>query len=212
MLLCTQNCYCLCACSWVPLPITTLWVTLLLRGGASRTGLEPCTQLGGVSLTPHMHSAIALQSCLPAPPWPDASDARLIPICFVFSCAAAWIVFTWAVSSCALWALPTLYLSFSPLLMQLLCFTPMYLPPSCYPCPSYFPCSFFFFLDVPRLQLTFVLLLLVVLQPLGFQGHLRAVSPSTMSSLLQLSVCLWRMWEIKSSLCSLLSSCQLTLK
>lgn len=71
---------------------------------------------------------------------------------------------------------------------------------------------FLFFLDVPRLQLTFVLLLLVVLQPLGFQGHLRAVSPSTMSSLLQLSVCLWRMWEIKSSLCSLLSSCQLTLK
>lgn len=71
---------------------------------------------------------------------------------------------------------------------------------------------FFFSLGVPRLLLTLVLLLLGTLQPLGFQGHLRAVSSSTMSSLLQLSMCLCRIWETESSLRSLLSSCQLTLK
>lgn len=96
-----------------------------------------------------MPSTRVLQSCLPAAP---LLIARLILICYMFSYAPAWVVFSRAFCFCALWALPGLCLSFRPTnsLILLQCFRATCLFPSFMPVPRAFT---FFFRSVPELEL-----------------------------------------------------------
>lgn len=114
--------------------------------------------------------------------------AMLILICYVFSCAPAWIVFSGDVSSYALWAVPRLCLSFrsSNSLILPQCFSATCLSPSFIPAPCAKQQQKLFFFWVSLDYSYFQCCLVAVSQSLGFQWHFcGVVSPDTLS---------WSLW------------------
>lgn len=155
-----------------------------------------------------MPSARVLQSCLPAAP---LLIAQLILICYMFSYAPAWVVFSRAFCFCALWALPGLCLSFRPTnsLILLQCFSATCLFPSFMPVSR----AFTFFSEC---SWTWAISSTAWWQspgPWGFSDTSVGWFPlMPWAHCCSLLLCPWGIWEAELSLCSLLIPCLLTLK
>lgn len=136
---------------------------------------------------------------------------QLILICYVFSCAPAWIVFSRAVVFGALWAFPRLCLSFrlTDSLILLQCFSRTCILPSFIPAP----CAFAVFSGCHWTAAICSAVWWQSPSPWGFSNASVGWFPLTRwAHYCSLLLCPWRTWEAELSLHSLQSPCQLALK